>query len=67
MSKKISKKRLIFLAKVADDLVELGEQLLFVRPDLKDNKKSVFVFLDSDTFDENLDAVFSRYGYTVSK
>lgn len=63
MSKKISKKRLIFLAKVADDLVELGEQLLFVRPDLKDNKKSVFVFLDSDTFDENLDAVFNKYGY----
>lgn len=63
MSKIINKKRLIFLAKVADDLVELGEQLLFVRPDLKDNTKSVFVFLDSDAFDENLDAVFSRYGY----
>lgn len=63
MSRVISKKRLIFLAKVADDLVELGEQLLFVRPDLKDNTKSVFVFLDSDTFDENLDAVFNRYGY----
>lgn len=63
MSKVINKKRLIFLAKVADDLVELGEQLLFVRPDLKDNTKSVFVFLDSDTFDENLDAVFNRYGY----
>lgn len=63
MSKIINKKRLIFLAKVADDLVELGEQLLFVRPDLKDNTKSVFVFLDSDTFDDNLDAVFNRYGY----
>ena len=63
MSKIINKKRLIFLAKVADDLVELGEELLFVRPDLKDNTKSVFIFLDSDTFDENLDAVFNRYGY----
>lgn len=64
MSKRINKKRLIFLAKVADDLVELGEELLLVRPDLKDNTKSVFVFIDSDTFDENLDAVFNRYGYS---
>lgn len=64
MSKRINKKRLIFLAKVADDLVELGEELLLVRPDLKDNTKSVFVFIDSDTFDENLDAVFNIYGYS---
>ena len=64
MSKIINKKRLIFLAKVADDLVELGEELLLVRPDLKDNTKSVFVFIDSETFDENLDAVFNRYGYS---
>lgn len=63
MSKRINKKRLIFLAKVADDLVELGEELLLVRPDLKDNTKSVFVFIDSDTFDYNLDAVFNIYGY----
>ena len=63
MSNRINKKRLIFLAKVADDLVELGEELLLVRPDLKDNTKSVFVFIDSDTFNENLDAVFNRHGY----
>lgn len=60
---KIVGKRLIFLAKVADDLIGLGEELLFIRPDLKDNTKSVFVFADSATFDENLDIVFTKYGF----
>lgn len=63
MSKEITRKHLIFQSRIADDLVELGENMLYVRPDLKDSTKSVFIFADSPTFNENKVSVLKKYGY----
>lgn len=48
------KNKIIFTGFIADFLIERGEKLKHVRPDLKDPKSNVFVFEDSETFDRNM-------------
>jgi hypothetical protein len=46
---------IVFTSRVADFLVSKGEELLHVRPDIKNPSKSVFVFLNSPTMGRHLD------------
>lgn len=45
--------RIVFTGFVADELIAAGEQLLHIRPDLKDITRNVFVFKDSVTFQDS--------------
>jgi len=51
-----SSKKVVFTSAVADELIENGEKLLHVRPDLKDTSRNVFVFANSETFETSLRA-----------
>lgn len=58
-----NKIKLIFSSIAADLLVLKGEELIHVRPDLKDPTINVFVFKPSATFEENKVSVFKELGY----
>ena len=46
--------RIIFTSYVCDRLIEMGEEFLHIRQDLKHPEKNVFVFNNSDTFTKNM-------------
>ena len=48
--------KIVFTSYVADLLIEWGEEFLHIRKDLKMPDKNVFVFKNSDSFDQNLEA-----------
>ena len=50
------KNKIVFTSYVCDLLLQNGETLAHIRPDLKNPHKNVFVFKDSPTFDSNFRA-----------
>ena len=48
--------RIVYTSFVADLLMEWGEEFLHLRQDLKYPDKNVFVFRNSESFDESLEA-----------